>query len=220
MSIGWGMGPERTIYKQAVPRSYQDEVCNFELRALTDKNPDVQDCRNNVATGPDDPANLTPSECVSKECQPSCVDSDYTACVLPNSMDDWNSVNIYRPYYDVRRCEGTPTTPDGNSFDLNATYDWMGDIILGNAPPDPNVIYQGMTHQVFTNLWANCVNGGFDPPAHYTRDYKGPQTGAITDTTLCAPPWWRQTTGGNSDAPPVGCSSAADKNERFPKRTE
>ncbi|MFO0389761.1 MAG: hypothetical protein ACK502_08620 [Alphaproteobacteria bacterium] len=225
ISINWGMGPERTIYKERVPTTYQEEICNFEIRALTDMDPNVRDCRDNIATGPGQPNELTPSECVTKMCQPSCVDSDYTACVLPDSKDDWNNVTIYRPYYDVRRCNATPSDPN---FDLDATYNWnftledtqnaIGQPIKVNAPPDDKVIYQSKTHLVDTNMWASCVNKGSDPPPHYSRDYRGPQTGALTDTTLCAPAWWKQIPSGNPDHPPVGCSSAAEKNERFPKR--
>lgn len=215
ISLSWGMGPERTIYKLKVPASYQGDICRMDLRALTDSDAAQTYCKDNIAN-----TVLDESQCRAHECQPSCVDNDYSACVLPNSKDDWDIVKIYRPYKHVRRCDGTPSDP---AFNMTATYDWIGNTILKLAPPDPAVIYQGMTQQVDTDLWAYCVNSGYDPPHHYSKDYKGPQTGALTDTTLCAANWWEDPSA-YPDSPPGypdtgnGCSSTADRNDFFPKK--
>ncbi|MGE3713752.1 MAG: hypothetical protein AB7F82_04390, partial [Alphaproteobacteria bacterium] len=122
--------------------------------------------------------------------------------------DDWDTAVIYRPYFDLRRCTGTPSD---STYNMTATYDWETGTVLTTTPPDPSVIYQAMTQKVDTNLWAMCVNSGYDPPAHYGKDYKGPQTGALTDTTLCHAAWW------TLGIPDIGCSSTADENEMFPE---
>ena len=213
------MGPERTIYKSAVPRNYSRDICNLEreglpggdneLRALTDYIPINTlpenmrwQCRENIAE-----PELTNNFCVTNNCQPSCVDIDYGACVLPNGTLDWDSVLIYRPHEDIRQCPPPESgalgfDDEGNEltipspFDLNATYNWTSswitDPITGDVrlvPPDPTVIYQSKTNQVPTNYWSWCTNEGWDAPHHYAIDYKGAQTGAITDTTMCAPTW-------------------------------
>jgi len=137
---------------------------------------------------------------MTNNCQPSCLDNDYSACVFPNGSIDWNKVRIYRPNRDVRACPSNPDVEIPSQFSLENTYRWWqffeysqeaaglprtGDVRL--VLPEQNVIYQARTQQVPTNFWSWCVNSGYDPPSHYSTEYKGAMTGAITDTTMCAP---------------------------------
>jgi len=208
MSIHWGQGPERTIYKSAVPNNYANDICSRDMRALTDFVPidtlpqNMQTyCRKNIAK-----KELTSGTCMSYQCQPICDDLDYSACVLPNGYLDWKDVVIYRPTDFINRCPDAGVAMPA-PFDLNSTYNWRsswtttpnGDVKLNL--PDPKVIYQSKTQDVPTNYWSWCVNSGYDAPHHYAADYKGAQTGAITDTTICGPTWWDQ------DITNSGCSA-------------
>lgn len=202
-SIHWGYGPERVIFKHAVDMKNREEICNKRIRALTDYSEIWETttastkCRDLMR----DPAMaLTPSECMNKKCQPSCVDPDVRACVLPNGVEDWRLAKVYRPAYDVRRCTGVVTYPQpsvpplATDFSVDATYDWYAPLVTDPNKQNPvrsalNVIFQGSSTEVGTDLWAFCHNGGFDPPQHFAREYKGAQTGALTDVTLCGPKW-------------------------------
>lgn len=189
-SINWGVGPERTIYKNRVPSNYSSYVCSRWFRAVTDPVPDQFDCRTGFEEG----------QCSSFDCQPSCEDPDYSACVLPNNEVDWNNAMIYRPrrmtspntYADIRACNGYISYPPDTDFNLGDTYSWTG--WSGDPdnplPPIASVIYQNQTHLVGTDLWGYCANSGWDPPPHFSKEYKGARTGAITDATLCGPRWW------------------------------
>lgn len=204
-SMHWGYGPERTIYKYFVPENYREEICSRKLRLLTDFSdylpgtPPSTQCRTQMR---DTSQVFSASDCMNKKCQPSCADLDYSTCVLPNGADDWRRAKVYRPAYDVRRCSGAITfpvpdiIPNATDFSLDATYNWYAPPIDPAKPteqksvrPSLNVIYQAQTSEVGTDLWAFCHNGGFDPPQHFAREYKGPQTGALTDITLCGPKW-------------------------------
>jgi len=68
-----GMGGERTIYKTAVPHYNQSLVCAQDLRVLTGTNAHC----NNAAYDA-----LDAGTCMSLNCQPSCIDSNYKMCVL------------------------------------------------------------------------------------------------------------------------------------------
>ncbi|MCE2937632.1 MAG: hypothetical protein LW845_16595, partial [Flammeovirgaceae bacterium] len=104
LSISWGMGPEKTIYKSSAPENYRRDICrdapdvnsNWQnkpdqrIRALTDLVPQGTQpismqryCRDNM-----NKAALNSSTCLTRNCQPSCLDSDYSACVLPNGAID------------------------------------------------------------------------------------------------------------------------------------
>jgi hypothetical protein len=206
-SLYWGYGPERTIYKYFVPENYRMEICNKTIRALTDYTPigadetQAEDCRDKMALisgqcldefGNSAYCELTTADCNSFRCQPSCADPDYSACVLPNGIDDWNTAKIYRPKKDIRDlCKnGIITYPQGSNFSLVDTYD-ISQIADPTKPTVTrlSVIYQGDTQKINTDLWAWCVNSGYDPPGHFAAQYFGAQTGAYTDTTLCGPKW-------------------------------
>lgn len=217
-TISWGMGPERTIYKKKVPTTYQQEICGFTLRLVTDSNPNETYCRLNITNDNE----LDPGQCMQHNCQPSCVDSDYSACVLPGSSYDWNNAGIWRPTWDVRQCPITPIPTNNNfNFDMDATYNWND-----NLPLDPSVVYQSLSNAVYTNTWSWCVNAGYDPPAHWSKEYKGAQTGALTDTTLCGPTWNYRVPDDASDeekakALASGCSGAVldpDAIKHFPDK--
>lgn len=216
-SLNWGQGTDRIIYRNQVPDNYRSEVCGKNFRALTyysytpsDDHGDIRfesgkepygtpnnpGCLDLLATEPEE------LNCMGKKCQPSCDDPEYKSCVLQDSIYDWNAVAIYRPYLDVRKCTGTIAYPEHVQqpppFDLETTYQWTG---IGNdgfqSTGDPNslprpndsVIYQNQSHIVNTSLWSFCANAGYDPPPHWNKEYKGAQTGAITDATLCGPEW-------------------------------
>ncbi len=204
-SIMWGMGPERTIYKVQVPTTYRDEICEKELRALIDPpsdSPPSPGCRDLVA---DDTLDAT--KCKDLNCQPTCEDSNYSACILPNTVAAWNGAIIYRPRSDtnIQQCPspGVPVDPSGPAYNLGSTYAWPGYSYLpttdafGNPTqqidpaslPGPSVISQANSSKIFTNSWAYCVNDGYDPPSFWSKGYKGPQTGAMTYTSLCGPEW-------------------------------
>jgi hypothetical protein len=247
LSISWGMGPEKTIYKSSAPENYRRDICrdapdvnsNWQnkpdqrIRALTDLVPQGTQpismqryCRDNM-----NKAALNSSTCLTRNCQPSCLDSDYSACVLPNGAIDWNLVKVYRPSTNVRACTdsnvvSTLIPPIPSPLNINTTYNWQqtwqtaastasGDVRLNL--PDETVIYQARTQLVPTNFWSWCVNAGYDPPHHFVTEYKGAMTGAITDTTMCAPlPYAR----GRADglARDSGCSSRPDEiHFPFPK---
>jgi hypothetical protein len=243
--VSWGLGPERTIYKIRVPDSYQREICTTSLivngqpqvmRALTlGPNSSPGWCLSNDNTFAD------PNNCIVGDCQPSCVDHDYSACVLTDIFGNnpWLSAKIYRPSLDVRQCTGANATFNGGPakdpngkvpLDLKATYKWPGltyttqldplsgqllQVIDKASVAPPNVITQDETQRVDTNLWSYCVNSGTDAPAHYAREYRGPQTGALTKTNLCGPEWY---TGGidPNTLQKTGCSSAATNYSFFP----
>jgi len=188
-TIMMGMGPERSIYKENVPTSNRQEVCNKTFRVLTSK-PGSNTAQCNDAS---DMA-LNPGTCMASDCQPSCIDTDYRACILGDDgggANMWDNVTIYRRVFDVRQCGGTPTNgfdDRGNAmaYDLGATYNWWwGDSDL------PNVVYQYRTNKMDTDLWAWCVNQGYDPPSHWAPnfEYKGAQTGAQTKLFFCGPFW-------------------------------
>jgi len=202
-TLNWGIGPQRTIFKQFVPTNYSEEICGHTIRALIDSDPNVTTCRN------DGPTMNVPS-CQTNKCQPSCEDPDYGNCVLPSDtlgQLGWSRVLVYRPYWDVRQCNGTITVPSGSTtLTLPDTYNWTGNLDPGTGlPPSPsqNVLYQNATHTVHTNVFGYCANAGWDPPASWNRQYSGAQTGAITDVTLCGPKWYSLLgSGGN----PTGCA--------------
>jgi hypothetical protein len=173
------MGPERTIYKSEAPLSYRMDICARSIRALA-PGPGGGSCDS------EDNA-LDPAACLSNDCQPSCLDTNYTACVNPGGASDWNSAAIYRPINDLRRCD---------VHWLSDTYDWQAGIATGPVPP--GVVYHGVSHEVDTNVWAYCVNAGYDPPAHWSKNYRGAMTGALTDTTLCGPQWSRCSSAGSA----------------------
>ncbi|MDX2113300.1 MAG: hypothetical protein SFW63_06175 [Alphaproteobacteria bacterium] len=229
MSIYWGMGIERTIYRSAVPENYRNDICDKTMRALTDfvvydsndrkKMPSY--CRDNM-----NKEELDKEKCVTENCQPSCLDSSYSACVLPNGSLDWDAVTIYRPDTDVRQCPNpgiTMPTISDVTLDLSKTYQWKAQWETGPSgeiklePPKPEVIYQSRTEKVPTNLWSWCVNAGYDPPSHFSLEYKGAMTGAITDTTICAPlPHMKDATG--LVIPNTGCSTRpGEQHFFFPK---
>ncbi len=123
----------------------------------------------------------------------------------------WEAVQIYRPSRDVRRCPFgvvPATDPAFGTFHLPTTYDWTG--WTGNPDVLPNrtvsgfvpdngaghpasdidyVVFQDKTEWIWSNIWATCVNFGFDPPIHFNKEYSGSQTGAVTDLTHCGPAW-------------------------------
>ncbi|MDX1974349.1 MAG: hypothetical protein SFT92_01595 [Rickettsiales bacterium] len=341
-TVNWGMGAERTIYKNEVPRTYRDDICNRDVRALTlppatnvgklgplctgsgsDADPNCtprdadakpKDCRLG-----NDPY-LTGAACKQLNCQPDCIDSDYSACKLgiayaavssiqsanvawyyglcmcgsvdgshnqwcengnwpehnyatcricsddqgnridkgvcngtmsppaanggepvttynfsrnaPDYNDDgWLTASVYRPSRDVIKCmtlvndhkaklEDGPfsgfitsaqrtalvTTPWHqlkstkinlpSPYDMDKTYAWTpttGKLFKNNETSDSyrnSIVFQGVTSLVNSSIWSYCVNGGFDPPPHWAKEYKGAQTGALTDTTLCGPGWY------------------------------
>jgi hypothetical protein len=232
-SIMWGMGPERTMYKVAVPTYYSDEICDKTMRAMTapPDHPEATACRN--------PLTLDPGQCRSLHCQPTCEDSDYSACVLPD-ISAWQNALIYRPRVDtnIARCpdSGVPVDPTGPAYNLQATYDWPGptyqpDIDAFTKPivsikpgslPGPTVINQSVSSKIFTNTWANCVNSGYDPPRFWSKGYSGAQTGAITYTALCGPKWYTKPPQQPANSPPQrpdlenGCSAATNVYKFFP----
>lgn len=194
-TLNWGMGPERSIYKGAVPENYSKEICNHKYRSLTHYTKIKEDGSIESTKGDPECRDVTNKDldCADKHCQPSCEDSNYNACVLPKGVTDWNNAKIYRPSQDVRQCQdGTMVGVSGTNFDLTKTYQWTG---LNSADPlkplpaDKKVVYQGLSQKVGTDFWSYCVNAGYDPPAHWNKEYKGAQTGAITDATLCGPLW-------------------------------
>ncbi len=207
-SIMLGMGPERRIYKTEVPEANRQEVCNTTMRVLTKRGNDGPDYYSTGAYGSDICANsaddnLDSGTCMSSQCQPACLDSDYHVCVLGGSL--WQSAKIYRRIYDVRQCSGTPTF-DGNttysSFDLPTTYNWWwGD------PDSPSAIYQDRSDKVDGDLWAHCVNKGYDPPPHWSPNFKfsGNLTGQQMQLFFCGPKW------GN-------CSQAVESSMFFPRK--
>jgi hypothetical protein len=189
------------------------------LRALTDaspytppadpSDPTLNQCRLKMATPTDE---FNQRDCESLKCQPSCADLDFSQCVLPGGSTDWRKAKVYRPAYDIRGCAaglGTihgqitfpdpanpPPPPAPPNYDFTATYNWYAPRVDTATPtlqkkvvPDMRVIYQAQTQEIGTDLWAACNNWGFDPPQHFAREYKGAQTGALTDTTLCGPKW-------------------------------
>lgn len=183
-TIMMGMGPERSIYKLSVPSSNLNEVCSRTLKVLVPRpGQSAADCRadnmNQVCGGP---------------CQPSFLDTDYRASILGDDGSGgnlWDKVKIYRRVFDVRQCTGTPT----NAFDdrgnptfysLGNTYNWW----WGDSD-DPSIIYQYRSNKVDTDMWAWCVNQGYDPPSHWSPnfEYKGSQTGAQTKLFFCGPFW-------------------------------
>ncbi len=210
MSISWGMGPERTIYKQKVPATNQVEFCANKMSALTDiavKNPDSGEitvdnvCRNSFGASGTGADLFLSTDCLRNQCQPSCEDPDLSSCVLPSTSaaTGWDNVRIYRPDRDVRQCQNATISgaPPNSSFDIDATYRWIMDLsgsttVLGSSNRiniNPNVIYPYMTDKIDSNMWSYCVNSGYDAPGFYSKEYSGPQTGAITDNTLCGPQW-------------------------------
>jgi hypothetical protein len=223
MSISWGMGPEKTIYRSAVPESYRRDICARTMRALTDHIDTVEEqnrmdyyCRDNM-----NKEELDEAKCMYEKCQPSCLDSDYSACVLPNGSLDWDQVTIYRPDMDVRECRNPGVAIDSDPpLDLSATYKWESSWTRGSSgefklkAPESRVIYQARTRKVPTNLWAWCVNAGFDPPSHFSLEYKGAMTGAITDTTICAPlPYMKDENGKHVEG--TGCSTRPGEQHFF-----
>ena len=167
MGVSWGMGMERTIYKSSVPENYRLDVVRERLSSAF------------------------------LDGQPNCLDSDYSACVLPGRANDWNRVKIYRPSSNVRMCPEVTGVSIPRPFDLNITYNWFQDWVVNSdgdyklVVPEQaigeKIIYQPRTQLIPTNFWSWCVNSGYDPPSHYATEYKGAMTGALTDTTLCAP---------------------------------
>ncbi|MFN9114739.1 MAG: hypothetical protein ACK5XN_32150, partial [Bacteroidota bacterium] len=223
MSISWGMGPEKTIYRSAAPESYRRDICTRTMRALTDLVDKPEDqrnmnftCRDNISS-----AMLNLDACMENNCQPSCLDSDYSACVLPNGSLDWDQVTIYRPDMDVRECRNPGVAIDSDPpLDLSATYKWESSWTRGSSgefklkAPESRVIYQARTRKVPTNLWAWCVNAGYDPPSHFSLEYKGAMTGAITDTTICAPlPYMKDENGKHVEG--TGCSTRPGEQHFF-----
>lgn len=196
-TLDWGMGPQRTIYKQYVPEKYREEICGLIPHALVDPISTSSACK--------DPT--TPKgTCISQKCQPSCEDPYYSSCVLPDAEFDWKNAVVYRPYHDVRKCEGYGSLGASGQVptSLDPTYTWTGNVVGGKSPPpDPNVIYQGDSRKVNSNVWSYCANAGWDPPPTWNKEYSGAQTGAVTDVTLCGPKWWAPTSN-----PPTGCAVA------------
>lgn len=216
-TLNWSLGPQREIYKYKVPGKYSEEICSNKIRALVDTfDPETGTtpslCK---SAGP----KMSEADCKNNTCQPSCEDPDFNKCVLPGTKADWESAIIYRPYKDVRKCVnyGALGYPKDAITDLTATYNWTGNLDdSGNAPPpDPGVVYQGLSHRVNTNVWSYCANAGWDPPASWNREYSGAQTGATTDATLCGPKWF-----GKSGDTPSGCAVESDaETELFPKKS-
>lgn len=213
-SMHWGYGPERVIYKYAVPENYSNQICAKKIRALTDatsvttNQPLSNFCSRKMKTTPI--VHISQADCKTNKCQPSCADTDPTigACVLPNGITDWKTAKIYRPAYDIRKCPGPITLQSVNSSvlsttsdivdSLRQTYKWNAPVdqskpIMTNTNPNQprvdSVVFQAQTNEIGTDLFAWCVNAGYDPPRHYAREYKGAQTGALTDTSLCGPTW-------------------------------
>jgi hypothetical protein len=204
VSINWGIGKERTIYREKLPETARDVVKKTKgLMALTNaytKEPieAEKDCGG--------PASLK-KDFSYQNCEPSCEDQDLEACVLPTmpygpqNYSVWKNAIVYRPNLDVRECSGTPTIdgkpPEKEEYSkvtMKDTYEWIkliGASIEGKGMPKASdkVIYPSMSGIFDTHLWSKCVNQGFDPPAHWSREYKGPSTGALTDNTLCGPMW-------------------------------
>jgi len=214
-SINWGMGPERTIYKNLVPRSYRQEICNKTFRALTYYMKDINTPPTDYSCLKAADDELDAGKCMRPDlkCQPSCADPDYNSCVLPNSIYDWEMASVFRPNQNNRpACVGVIAgTPPGYNFDLAKTYSWKPPTTDVTTQPDKSVIYQSQSGLVNSNLWSFCVNQGNPPPHHWSRDYNGPQTGAITKTTLCGPKW---RINGEKDS---GCSAATNVFKFFPQ---
>jgi len=183
LSISWGMGPEKTIYKSSAPENYRRDICR-----------DAPDVNSNWQNKPDQRIRALTSTNVR-----ACTDSNVVSTLIP---------------------------PIPSPLNINTTYNWQqtwqtaastasGDVRLNL--PDETVIYQARTQLVPTNFWSWCVNAGYDPPHHFVTEYKGAMTGAITDTTMCAPlPYAR----GRADglARDSGCSSRPDEiHFPFPK---
>src|SRR5690606_25110920 len=135
---------------------------------------------------------------------PSCADINFSACVLPDNKVGWDNAVIYRPVYDVRACNAVLTKDGGNSpYDMQKTYAWTTPLVPDtSAVKNSSVVFQSNTLEVDSNVWAYCTNAGYDPPYHFTKRYSGPQTGALTDTTICDPKWG-------------GCSSAAGAKVKY-----
>lgn len=218
VSVSWGMGIERTIYKERVPDYYQRDICSRKFSALVDmvdRDRGVETvCRNSFGANGDEDA-FKSVDCITNKCQPSCEDTDLPACVLPpvgNTLG-WHNVTLYRPKLDVRQCQGGIITgaPDGSNYNLQSTYTAIiegqnyNTVNCGSGGGNSSsVIYQALSKNVDSNLWAFCANGGYDPPPHFSQDYKGPQTGALTDNTLCGPQWGE-------------CSAIASQTRLFPR---
>jgi hypothetical protein len=219
-SVTWGLGPERVIYKRKVSPQYQEEICSsHSLRALTNPYDALNPSTGGISCRDFTNDNLNAGTCLSQQCQPSCVDPTYTACVLPNGAYDWDEAKIYRPSLDVLQCTGAePLTQGGmpTAYSLAQTYAWTGlqydanAQIIPSSIPGNNVVTQGETSKIDSNIWAYCVNAGADPPQSYPLNYKGPQTGAITKTNLCGPEWH---VNGSAD---TGCRANTNVYQFFP----
>jgi hypothetical protein len=208
------------IYKRKVSPQYQEEICSsHSLRALTNPYDALNPSTGGISCRDFTNDNLNAGTCLSQQCQPSCVDPTYTACVLPNGAYDWDEAKIYRPSLDVLQCTGAePLTQGGmpTAYSLAQTYAWTGlqydanAQIIPSSIPGNNVVTQGETSKIDSNIWAYCVNAGADPPQSYPLNYKGPQTGAITKTNLCGPEWH---VNGSAD---TGCRANTNVYQFFP----
>ncbi len=154
VTMQWGAGPTRVIYRNRVPDSYL---------ITTQRGADPR------ATRPDYLAAKVPlldSSGSVVAWQPSCTDPDYTICVLPRDVVDWQQVEIFRP---VDQFIGRPL---GGGLDGNPR--------LANQTP--------------TNIFSKHVADGNDPPFAYrsgsgSETQRGPMSGNINRTFYCGPNW-------------------------------
>jgi hypothetical protein len=154
VTMQWGTGPTRVIYRNRVPDSY----------LLT-----------NARGG--DPRTVRPDYLAAKvpllnssgdvvAWQPSCTDPDYTICVLPRDVVDWQQVEIFRPVDQrIGRSIGYP---------------------LEGSPK--------LSTQVPTNFFSKQVADGNDPPFAWrsgngSEMQRGPLSGNVSRTFYCGPNW-------------------------------
>ncbi len=153
--ISWGMGTDRTIYKDSVPE---------DSRYLTIT---TIDNKTKIKTTVSTLVKDTDASKVAKIGEnPSCVDPNFSACVLGGDGNStWDDVIIYRPSEDTERLRCPMADYSQKAVNVQ-------------------------TMEKSTNSFAYCVNAGFDPPADYAiGNYKGAGAGAISDATLCGPNW-------------------------------
>ncbi len=154
----WGTGPTRVIFRNRVPDTY---------------------LLGNDVTIPSAKVPLFDQSGHMIDWQPSCTDPDYTVCVLPRDVIDWQNTQLYRARYDMRSCN----------------------VNFGQAS-NPS-----LSHMISAAVFANCIAQGFDPPLAYrtaagTAIYKGAGTGAISRTSYCGVTWGSCGAGGGSPLPP------------------
>ncbi len=130
--------------------------------------------------------------------QNSCDDPYFVQCVLPNGEADWDNALIFRPYLHTIMCND-PTlaatynyTPDIRPACYPKTWQFAELFVNTQKQPPSDVIPTSGQHNYPSDIFASCINDGYDPPRWWIRGYgllpyRGAGAGTYTDTNYCPP---------------------------------